>query len=276
MFGVQCRSCDLVFIDPQPSSEEIADLYSEEYFTTCSETCGAHGPNAYMDLAARGNAERIRGARRLDALIEKYVPERGRLIEVGCGPGLLLSEMRKLGWKVQGLEISEYAARFARSELGIDVATASIEVSSISPASTEVVFMGDVLEHLADPLAALRSVRKWLVPGGIVVIAVPSTLNLPSAQLGMSAYRLLRRTKTLRIPPYHLFEYTPRTLCRMIVAAGFELRELRQSAVPIGKMGLRGNPIENAGKVSLQLLAHLSARLLNCGGDRLLAVASRS
>ena len=102
------------------------------------------------------------------------------------------------------------------------------------------------------------------------VLAFSAALASPSMK------NFAARSKTLRIPPYHLFEYTPRTLRRMIASAGFEMRELQQSAVPIQKMGLRGTVIENAGKVSLQLIAHLSSRLLNRGGDRLQAVAVRS
>ena len=91
----------------------------------------------------------------------------------------------------------------------------------------------------------------------------------------MATYQTMGRFKTLRIPPYHLFEYTPRTLRRMVEAAGFVTLSLDQSAVPLQKMGLRGTVLENLGKASLQLLAHTTSTLLNSGGDRLRAVVAK-
>jgi SAM-dependent methyltransferase len=264
-----------VFIDPQPTAREIEDLYAEEYFTECSEACGAHGREAYMEMAEQSGAERVRSAAKLDRLLRRHAAGRGALLEVGCGPGFLLLEMRKLGWAARGLEISAYAARYAREQLGIDVAVGPLETQTVPRSSVDAVFMGDVLEHLPQPIAALRAVRTWLKPQGIVLIAVPATLNLLSAKLGMVAYSVLRKSKTMRIPPYHLFEYTPQTLRRMITASGFTVLELRESAVPLRKMGLRGTAVENIGKISLQLCAHLTTRLVNRWGDRLLAVARK-
>jgi len=275
LHGIRCRGCRLVFIDPQPTAEEIADMYSEAYFTSCSDTCGAHGTRAYMEAAEAEREERARSARDLDRRMRRFQPQRGRLLEIGCGPGFFLRELEEFGWRPTGLEISSYAADFARREHGLVVHNTAIEAAVIEPESFEAIVMGDVLEHLADPLAALRRVRGWLVPGGVALIAVPATLNLVSARLGLLVYRLLGREKTLRIPPYHLFEYTPPTLRRMLVTAGFEVPHLRQATVPLRKMGLRGRAVENAGKVALQLLAATTARLFNRGGDRLLAVASK-
>lgn len=275
-FGVRCCSCGLVFIDPQPSTETIAEMYSEAYFTVCSETCGAHGPATYMEMAAAGAAERSRSAIELDAQLRGVLGGGpGRLLEVGCGPGFFLAAMRELGWEARGLEISSFGVRHAREELALDVVQGQVDPAHFEPSSFEAVFLGDVLEHLPRPLESLQILRGFLRPGGVIAVAVPSTLNLLSARIGMGIFRWRRRFKTLTIPPYHLFEYTPRTLSRMMAVAGFEMRGIRQSTVPVGRMGLRGSRLEIAGKVSLQYLAQATAQLLNRGGDRLLATAVR-
>jgi hypothetical protein len=118
-------------------------------------------------------------------------------------------------------------------------------------------------------------IRAWVKPEGLLIVAVPSTVNLLSVKIGMHLYRMRGRFKTLRIPPYHLFEYAPSTLRATLRRAGFGILELRQSAVPLRKMGLRGSPGENLGKSALQVLAHITSRLFNRGGDRLLVVARR-
>jgi SAM-dependent methyltransferase len=273
--GVGCEECGLVRLHPMPSDEEIASLYAEEYFTECSDAVGAHGKRAYMELAAEGETERRRGAARLDRALRDLLGRRGRFCEVGCGPGFLLAEMRSLGWQVRGLEISDYAVRHAREVLDLDVAAGPLVPGALPPGALDAVFLGDVLEHLPRPGEALGEVREALVPGGVVAVAVPSTLNLISARLAMTAYRMLGRSRTLRLPPYHLFEYTPGSLRGMLEASGFRVARLRQSAVPLGKMALRGSMVENSGKAVLQLLAQATAYACNSGGDRLLAVAVR-
>lgn len=271
--GVRCPRCAMVYIHPQPSAAEIEAMYAEEYFTEHSETVGAHGTDAYMESAQRSEGERKKSAAKLDRLLRAHLPERGRLIEVGCGPGFLLDEFRNLGWKVQGVEISEFAARFAREKLGLDVIVAQLAAETYPEGSADAVFMGDVLEHLARPRQELEAISRWIRPGGVMLVAVPSTLNLLSAKLGMAYYAVRSRPKVLRIPPYHLFEYTPSTIKRMLESVGFKRIQVKQSAVPLKKMGLRGSSMENAGKVLLQIPAHVTSRLFNCGGDRLMAVA---
>lgn len=275
LHGVSCATCSLVFVHPVPTDAEIAHMYQEEYFTQCTDSCGAHGTMPYLELAEAGAEERKAAARRMDRRVVRRLGGRGALCEVGCGPGYFLAEMRDLGWRVKGLEISEYAAARARESLGLEVVVAPVTAEAFAAGELDAVFMGDVLEHLPRPLEALGAVRTWLREGAILAVAVPSTLNLLSARIGMALYKGSGRTKTLRLPPYHLVEYTPPTLRRVLVAAGFEVLELRQGTVPLRRMGLRGNAVENAGKVSLQILAHLTSRVLNRGGDRLLALARR-
>jgi len=257
------------------TDHEIAGMYGEEYFTECSETCGAHGPGAYMELVEAGRQDRANAAARLDRLLVGALGKRGSYCEVGCGPGYFLAEMRGRGWSVRGLDISEFASRHAKEQFDLEVMVGSLEPGVLPPETFEASFLGDVLEHLPRPREALGSLREALKPGGIVAVAVPSTLNLLSGKIGMLVYRVRGRAKTLRIPPYHLFEYTPRTLRRMLEESGFEVLSIRQSAVPLHRMGLRGTKLENAGKVALQVVAHTTSRLFNRGGDRLLALARK-
>ncbi|MCA9727457.1 MAG: class I SAM-dependent methyltransferase, partial [Candidatus Eisenbacteria bacterium] len=266
LYGVSCSRCSLTFVYPQPSLEEIEEMYQEEYFTENTDEVGAHGPRAYMEMAEESGSERHRSARRLAARIRRATGRQGDLLEIGCGPGFFLAELGTLGWKVRGLELSEFAANHARDILGLDVVQGGVQAKVFPPESFDAIFLGDVLEHLPAPLESLRIVRSWLKPGGAAAIAVPSTLNLISARLGMALYGATGKWKTLRIPPYHLFEYTPRTLRRMLEAADLRIAELDQSAVPIARMGLRGAPWENAGKVALQLVAQATSKTANFGG----------
>lgn len=274
-YGAGCRVCGSVFLHPMPTDEAIAGLYTGEYYTTCGESGGAHGNLPYTDLLEATAGARRQAARRLDAELAALLGERGTLAEIGCGMGHFMAEMRALGWRVRGLEISGYASQRARDDLGLDVVTGALVPGALPEDAFDACFLGDVLEHLPRPVEALDVVLRSLKPGGVIAVAVPSTLNLLSARLGMAVYRARRKFRTVRIPPYHLFEYRPDSLRRVLKEAGFEVIGIRQSAVPIRRMGLRGTPLENAGKVALQLVAHATSAVCNRGGDRLLALAMK-
>ncbi|MBD3161739.1 MAG: methyltransferase domain-containing protein, partial [Candidatus Latescibacteria bacterium] len=221
--GTRCRACEVVFLDPMPTDEEIAALYGEEYFTTSGDTGGAHGRGAYLELAEEAELVRYVAARAFDSVFRGHLRRRGELLDVGCGPGFFLKAMRDLGWKVAGLEISAYAAQLARERHDLDVTTGSISTARFQADRFDAVIMGDVLEHLPRPVEALETVRTWMKPDGLLFVAIPSTLNLLSTRIGLAIYRLLGRRKKLRIPPYHLFEYTPASIRRTLGVSGFEV-----------------------------------------------------
>ena len=129
-------------------------------------------------------------ANRLLDLIGAHRPS-GRLLDVGCGHGLLLDEARKRGYETVGLELSREAARHARS-LGLDVRELPLEAfgegtNGDSPGSFDVVVLADVLEHLDDPVPRSTSARRCCGPSGVLCIVTPD----PSSATAKLAGRAL-------------------------------------------------------------------------------------
>jgi len=140
----------------------------------------------YRDMADPGYLDEEAGrrgtARRLLARLERHVAP-GRLLEAGCGHGLLLDEARRRGWAVTGLEPSAAAGGHARDVLGLDVRPEPLE--ALDPATTErcdAIVLVDVLEHLEDPLRALRVCAALLAPGGALLVVTPDP-SAPVARL---------------------------------------------------------------------------------------------
>lgn len=98
-----------------------------------------------------------------------------RALEVGCGAGTLLIELRDRGYACTGLESSGEALAVARNIVrgsGRDV-----EIVSRPPAwngSFDLVTAFDVLEHIDDDAGALRRWTQWLAPGGRMILSVPA------------------------------------------------------------------------------------------------------
>jgi len=148
------------------------------------------------------------------ALVEKVVRPPRRLLDVGCGSGEMLAVAQRRGWQVQGVEPVEQSAMYAVEQRGLDVKARILENSGLPERSYDVVSAFHVLEHMPDGLGFLRTLRRWVRPGGYVVIEVP---NWRSVVRRMSGPMWLH----LR-PLEHVAHYTPATLARAFRLAHLE------------------------------------------------------
>jgi SAM-dependent methyltransferase len=222
--GGECRRCGLRGLTVQPAAHEFARLYARDYFEGGDVRCGHVG-----DYFAERPALLDDGAR-LAAWFESLTPGR-RLLEVGCAAGAVLEAAAARGWSVRGVEYSPDAAREAAAH-GVPVFEGGLEEARLPEASRDVVFLGDVLEHVPDPAATLREVARVLAPGGALALRGPLTTNSLARRLGLGGMHALGRTLVLREPPYHLWEFEPRTLTELARASGLAVESFRQSKTP--------------------------------------------
>ena len=154
-----------------------------------------------------------------------------RLLEVGCASGAVLEAAARSGWSVLGVEYSPDAAREAKVH-GVPVRVGGLEDAHLEDASQDVIFLGDVLEHVPDPSATLREASRVLAPEGALALRGPLTTNSIARRLGLGAMEAFGKRLSLREPPYHLWEFEPDTLVKLVRAAGFEVESFRQSKTP--------------------------------------------
>ena len=162
----ECRECGAVQQPGLPAAAGVHELYRDM------------SDDAYLAEEAGRRAT----ARRLLELIGAQVPS-GRLLDIGCGHGLLLDEARHRGYAIVGLELSRTAARHARDELGIDVRELPLEAFD-DPEGFDVVVLADVLEHLDDPVAGLDRCVQLLRPGGVLCVVTPDPSSLTARLAG--------------------------------------------------------------------------------------------
>jgi SAM-dependent methyltransferase len=259
--GRKCRECGMIFLDPQPGPEDISRMYAKEYFEG-DFRCGHEG--SYFDDATLGNLVDL-------ALLERILAHASgnRFLEIGCAGGAFLNAARSAGLQVTGVEYSPDAAAFARDHFGLDVRVGDLESAGFPPSSFDAVFMGDVLEHLPDPLATLREIRQILSPGGVLIVLCPTQTNTLYSRLGFFVYGLLGRKVTVHLPPYHLFEYRPASLSRMMVRAGFDIARCTSTLIPPGSINLRGDALQKFLKKAFQYPNLMLTNLTGCCGDRI-------
>ena len=199
----RCGVCGLVYVHPRPRSEELAALYADYHARDDGDEASW---NRLMRRVFREAADLLCGAWR--------GPGRPRLLDVGCGFGGFVELMRERGWDAEGVEpspsVAEAAARRCRA-----VRLGTLESFSAERGSYDAVTMFYVLEHLPDPMGALRKIFGLLVPGGTLLIRVPHTTPIVRllAPVGLGG--------DLYDPPFHLYDFSPSVLREMLRGAGF-------------------------------------------------------
>lgn len=246
-FGiVQCEGCTLVRLSPRPTADSIGYYYPEaDYYSyrpsgnavdSVESRKGLLG--ILRDSVRKSVLERLgypvgvlsRWEKFLQPFVfrvflkqatygwkhrfPRYVSN-GRALDIGCGNGTFLSFLKAHGWQVNGIEISEAAAKVAKEHFDIDVYIGNVRDAPFDDKSFDFINMSHVLEHVYDPTEVLRKVRKLLRDDGTVYLEIPNYDSTSRRFFG--EYWFPWET------PRHLFMYSPSTIRRQIKAAGFEL-----------------------------------------------------
>ena len=210
-----CSGCGLGRLHPLPDAETLRGYYPDVYYGE---------PGVKFQALVEGLVRAV-GARHA-AFLTAGVPRGSRVLDVGCGRGILLGALADRGFEAHGVEITEQAARGADSWASIRIAP-SVEAADYPDAYFDQVILWHVLEHLPDPRETLASVRRILKPGGRLVVAVPNFSSLQARLTGSAWFHLDL--------PRHLYQFPLSGLNQLLERSGFEVS-------PAHHFSLRQNP----------------------------------
>ena len=162
---VICTGCGLVFSSPRPEPETVRDYYENSYRLDYKRSYQPRMKHVYR--AGQVAIERVRR-------IMPHLPQGARILDFGAGSGEVVFMLRAHGFEASGFEPNAGYADFAASALGLPVKKGRFQEEGFEPESVDVVTAFHVFEHLESPLGAMRSVRKWLKPGGTFIVEVPN------------------------------------------------------------------------------------------------------
>jgi 2-polyprenyl-3-methyl-5-hydroxy-6-metoxy-1,4-benzoquinol methylase len=203
-----------------PTDRERLAAYGDEYF----EQMRAHQRRA------------SRAHQRLEAWKAREVArilQSGDILDVGCGEGDFLHRLQAEGnYRVTGIEMSNELANAARSE-GLQVFAGRLLDVELPESTFDAVTFWHSLEHMPDPMGALRAASALLRPGGHVFVAVPSIDSAQARLFGKHWYHL--------DVPRHIVHFTRRGLEQMMASCGLETAVVVLGSPGHDVAGMRGS-----------------------------------
>ncbi len=145
------------------------------------------------------------------------LPSGSRVLDLGAGDGRLAKALADAGHHVTAVE----PFRGVRESPRLTVLREDVDDLDLPEHSFDAAVLWHVLEHLPEPLATLEHARRWLVPGGRLLVGVPNLASLQARIGGGSWFHL--------DPQRHLVHFTPGGLLALLARAGFT--DLRRRVV---------------------------------------------
>ncbi len=209
----RCTRCSFLYRPQIPN--DLKTLYDETYYRNKGKE----------EAQWAGSGDYIADQERLLKTFDEHIADierrkkPARLLDVGCAAGFLLEAARRRGWQVVGLDISDFAAKYARETFHLNVRIGTVEKIVFLPGEFDVVTAFEYIEHVEDPIATLKSIRPWIKESGLLVLTTPNAgswqaKHHPDQFDGFREWR-------------HLAYFSRKTMTKLLRLSGFEPVSIR-------------------------------------------------
>ena len=199
---VMCDNCNLVFFLKQPKYKDIRKLYNNEFFS----------PSKYYKKLEKSD---MKNFSIIFKEIKKY-KKPGKMLDVGCSTGNMIDFARSNGWSVCGIEPNMKSVRECRKK-GLKVSEKPFGEGVYPDNYFDWIHMGDVIEHVKNPIGMLRIANIKLKKDGILTLSTPDIS------------KWLTRKFQIK-PDEHIFYFDKKTISKALVKCGFRIVIIRNYA----------------------------------------------
>ena len=238
----RCVQCGLSQTDPQPDAAFLSKLYSESYSYEIHELV---------------QSEKRRRARGLLKVLDVFNFNNKDVLEIGCGAGVLLGEMKVRGANVRGCEIDKISSEVANAALGEQLVTNvdATEYLKNNDQFFDLIVISHVLEHLRNPAEVLKMLKNSMKADGALLVVVPNLDGAPGT--------ILRKYWGYWQVPVHLTHFNTDTLSYLFENCGFRIEVVATRNADFMSLGLFLSNLlrlgkSEPGKVSSLLIQVLS------------------
>ncbi len=193
----RCNACGMGWTANPPAEPESGAYYvSEDYISHTDRKQSL--PDKLYHLA---RSFMLRRKQRMVTLATGK--NNGNLVDIGSGTGYFAAFMKKKGWQVTAIEISETARKYSENQFGLK-AISPEEINHLPSGSADCITFWHVLEHLYDPAEWFNNVARVLKDDGKCILALPNFSSSDALWFG-------KWWAALDVPR-HLWHFTPEAL----------------------------------------------------------------
>jgi SAM-dependent methyltransferase len=217
-FGTnKCDDCGSVFTNPMPAVSDLSALYPEEYYS-------------FQPPKRPSRLKRI-----VQVLLRypriSHIPAFGKpgtMLDVGCGAGHYMVEMKAKGWSVFGSELSAGAAKAGKT-VGLDIRPGELVDSGFAPKTFDFIRSNHSFEHIPDPDTTLTEMRRLLKDDGKLFIGIPNWGGFFPTVFGNYWWNFGL--------PVHTFNYTVSGITSAMERHGFKIEKIVHNSDYSGLLG---------------------------------------
>ncbi len=208
----KCTNCTALFTQDIPDLEAIGSFYNSENYVSHTNT----------ELGLINRLYHLVRKRTLvfkrHLVIKETGIRNGKILDVGCGTGSFLNEMKNHDWQVTGIEPDETARKNANNLFQINPLSAP-ELLNFSPESFDAITMWHVLEHVHPLQEYVVQLKKMLKKNGRLFVAVPNYTCYDEEVYTefWAAYDV----------PRHLYHFSPTSITQLLLRHGLQLKEIK-------------------------------------------------
>jgi SAM-dependent methyltransferase len=160
------------------------------------------------------------------SLVERYAAAgKGKMLDIGCGDGLLLQAGLDRGWQAEGYDVDKETVGRVEKRIGVPIQCGDFTGLDWQDDRYDLVTMHQVLEHLKEPLAYLKIIRNILKQGGVLFIASPD-INSLSNRIKQKFERMgikKKRVGSYYDSDHHIVYLSPEVLKPVLTSLGFKV-----------------------------------------------------
>ena len=158
---VSCKKCGFLFQNPRLNEQFYEDYYKKNYRNLLFKR-SEPSEDFINDQLLRG--------KKLFEFIRKFIPKKGKILDVGCSVGCMLIPFIKYGWEAFGTDLDTDFVKFGKERLGLPLEDVKAENMILEENSYDLIIIMGSLEHIYDPNKTLEICKKAAKNNSLIIL----------------------------------------------------------------------------------------------------------